>query len=74
MRVPVETIGASFHADPPITLFEGYAATNPSRTYDIASDVRFVMIKPPEPGQVVQAHLIVVQHWGEELRRLRPAH
>jgi serine/threonine-protein kinase len=70
MRVPLETSGATFHALPPVKLFEGYAAMNPSRTYDVAADGRFVMIKPAAANEAEQASLIIVQHWGEELKRL----
>jgi serine/threonine-protein kinase len=72
MRVPVETSGATFQASRAVVLLEGYAVTNPSRTYDVAADGRFVMIKPPAPGQTAQPGLIIVQHWAEELKRLVP--
>jgi hypothetical protein len=70
MRVPVEMDGPTFHASAPIRLFEGYAAPNPSRTYDVAKDGRFVMIKPAASNEADRRSLIVVQHWGAELRRL----
>jgi Tol biopolymer transport system component len=72
MRVPVETRGATFHAAASVKLFEGYTAASPSRTYDLAADGRFVMIRPPARDQTEQPNLVVVQHWGEELKRLVP--
>ena len=44
------------------------------RTYDIAPDgQRFLMIKDADSDQTaVPTSLIVVQHWGEELKRLVP--
>ena len=48
----------------------GYAATSPSRTYDVAPDGhRFIMIKP---DQTVASSLILIQHFDEELKRLAP--
>jgi hypothetical protein len=70
MRVPVGASGTSWHAGTPVKLFEGYAATSPSRTYDVAPDGnRFIMIKP---DQTAAASLILIQHFGEELKRVAP--
>ena len=43
------------------------------RTYDVGSDGRFLMVKGggTEPT-ATPAALVVVQHWGEELKRLVP--
>jgi len=49
-----------------------FAAGNPGRTYDISPDgQRFLMVKPGG-GSNQTASLIVVQNWGEELKRLVP--
>jgi len=70
MRAPVQVSGGSWHSGKPVKLFDGYAATNPSRTYDVGADGRFLMIKPPAPGPTGGPNLVVVQHWNEELHRL----
>lgn len=55
-------------------LFEGgfvpYVTGTP-RTYDVAPDGRFVMIEPNETASV-EASLILVKNWHEELKRLVP--
>ena len=43
---------------------------NFSRTYDVASDERFLMIEPPP---TTSGPLTIVLNWAEELRRLVPA-
>ena len=57
---------------PPRLLFEGgftpYEVNSP-RTYDVASDGRFLMI---EPTPSASAPLTIVLNWAEELRRLVP--
>ncbi len=59
----------------PRMLFEGgfvpYDANVP-RTYDVAPDGRFLMIKEGE--RQAPASLVVVQNWFEELKRLAPIH
>ncbi len=68
--------GPTWAATPPaLVVKEGYMVSpgNPGRTYDIAPDGRFLMIK----GRFFEATaapggLIVVQHWVEELKRLVP--
>lgn len=77
MRVGVER-GQTWAATVPTTLIkEGYffAAGNPGRTYDISPDgQRFLVIKPGGGSDQTAAppSLIVVQNWGEELKRLVP--
>jgi serine/threonine-protein kinase len=60
---------------PTILIKEGYFTVpggNPGRTYDISPDgQRFLMIKPGGESDQT-ASLIVVQNWGEELKRLVP--
>jgi serine/threonine-protein kinase len=72
MRVPVDASGISWHAGTPVKLLEGYAAISPSRTYDVAGDGRFIMIKPSAPDQTAAPSLKVVQHFDEELKRVAP--
>jgi serine/threonine-protein kinase len=72
MRVPVDIIGGSLHGGTPVKLFDGYAAINPNRTYDVAPDGRFLMIKPVVQSQAAP-NLVLVQHWDEELRVRVPA-
>jgi eukaryotic-like serine/threonine-protein kinase len=76
------TPGAAWTAGPPRELFAaptlmlgpiGNAAV--SRTYDVAPDgKRFLMLKTVEPATRSRRapHLVVVQHWFEELERLVP--
>lgn len=77
MRVGVER-GPSWAATTPTQLVkEGYRtiAGDNGRTYDIAPDgQRFLMIKEDGGADRTPAptSLIVVQHWGEELKRLVP--
>jgi len=60
----------------PTTLFEGpYGHNHTGRTYDIAPDgKRFLMIKAVGDADqtAVPTSLVVVQNWGEELKRLVP--
>lgn len=72
MSVPVVVNDVAFHSGTPVKLFDGYAAPNPSRTYDRADDGRFLMIKPAS-GPAAPPSLIVVQHWDEEVKRLAPS-
>ena len=57
----------------PEVLFEGgdYTLGRGGRTYDVSPNgQRFLMIK--EGGGNASGHLVVVQNWLEELRRLVP--
>jgi serine/threonine-protein kinase len=74
MAVPVQTT-PSFKAGTPQVLFKGvYLAPQNGRTYDVSPDgKRFLMIKAgPEIEAPVQASIIVVQNWLEELKRRVP--
>ena len=58
----------------PRMLFEGgFVPYDPNvpRTYDVASDGRFLMIQ--ESAQPAPQTLVIVQHFTEELKRLAPA-
>ncbi|MBI1874607.1 MAG: PD40 domain-containing protein [Acidobacteria bacterium] len=79
MAVPVEPRGAGWHAGPPAKRLEGryvmVVGGNPGRHYDVSPDGRrFLLIK--EAGTDPTAappQIIVIQHWGEELKRLVPS-
>jgi serine/threonine-protein kinase len=61
--------------NPTAVVKEGYLTMppNPGRTYDIAADGRFLMIKYADAsGTAAPASIIIVQHWVEELKRLVP--
>jgi len=72
MIVHTDTDGTSWHPGTPMKFLEGYAAISPSRTYDVASDGRFIMIKPSAPDQTAAPSLKVVQHFDEERKRVAP--
>jgi len=63
-----------FHVTAPTPLFpfvyRGYNAAD--RTYDVARDGRFVMIKDAPPTSE-KPHFVVVLNWFEELKRLTQA-
>jgi serine/threonine-protein kinase len=75
MTVPIR-IDKSFTAGNPAIVFEGsYAMPQGGRTYDVSPDGRrFLMIKEgaatDDDGS--RAHIILVQNWTEELKRLVP--
>jgi hypothetical protein len=77
MSVPVEK-GASFVARNPAVVFKGqYAPSLGGRNYDVSPDGRrFLMLKvgasDPEARSTPPAHIIVVENWTSELRRLVP--
>jgi hypothetical protein len=72
MSVPVDVVGATWHAGAPVKLFGGYMVTNPNRTYDRAADGRFLMIKAAASGQSRSLGLVVVQHWDDEVKARIP--
>jgi Tol biopolymer transport system component len=61
----------------PVTkLFEQsyLTSTEPTAwTYDVAPDGRFLMIEPTAPTQDAEAAIVVVQNFGEEIKRLMSA-
>jgi eukaryotic-like serine/threonine-protein kinase len=78
MRVAVEAKGTTWNNGTPMKLFERryYTGANSGRSYDVSPDgQRFLMIKEGEGSEKTAAPptLIIVQHWGEELKRLVPA-
>ena len=69
MAVPVQT-SPSFVAGTPLRLFGGgYFAAILGRTFDVAADGRFLMIRNPSlDAAATPASMIVVQNWFEELK------
>ncbi len=76
MAVPVDT-EPMFNAGAPEVLFEQqYFFFRSSRTYDVAPDGRFLMIKegaPTDDGAAPTAQIILMLNWFEELQRLVPS-
>ena len=75
MVVPVER-EPTFSAGAPEVLFDQqYYFDRSRRTYDLAPDGRFLMVKDSAVGDDAEgpaAQIILVQNWFEELRRLVP--
>jgi serine/threonine-protein kinase len=73
MTAEVATHQPALQFKPPRVLFEGGFVpfdANVPKTYDVAPDGRFLMIK--EDQRPAPASLVVVQHFDEELKRLVP--
>ena len=71
-------LGATFSSESVAKLVDGAAYTGSgafgsSRTYDVAADGRFLMIKSAAPDGGAVPSLFLVQHWFDELKRLAPA-
>jgi serine/threonine-protein kinase len=77
MAVRVNARGATWSADTPTKLFDSRYFTGVEDflpTYDVAPDGRFLMIKEAGADQSsALPHIVVVQHWFEDLKRLVPA-
>ncbi len=75
MSVAVTTKGSSFSASVPRKLFEGrYGGTTPARGYDVTGDGRrFLMTRLVDPPAPPPTQMILVQNFGEELKRRVPA-
>ena len=75
MAVTVET-EPTFNPGNPEVLFTGqYRASAPGRgpAWDVAPDGRFLMIRSAgATGQAAAPHIVVVENWVEELKRLVP--
>jgi len=73
MAVPVATT-PTFAAGTPHLLFEGpFRADGPSRSYDVTPDgQRFLMVQEVQRPPARVSQLVLVQNWGEELKRLAP--
>jgi serine/threonine-protein kinase len=74
VAVPILS-GATFASGTPVTLFDlPSTPTATARTYDVAPDGRFLVIKFPESGNSAGGLMVnVVINWLEELKQLRPA-
>jgi len=73
MRVGVEG-GSTWRTSAPDRLIEGryfYSNAGSARTFDIASDGRFLMVKPLATSASYN-QLVIVQNWQEELKRRAP--
>jgi len=68
--------GSTLVAGRPEVLFEGaYLPIGTGfRSYDVAPDGRFAMIKLGDAGNTSESapNIILVQNWAEELKRLAP--
>ena len=75
MFVAVTTTGTAFSAGAVRKLFEGrYGSTTPARGYDVTGDGRrFVMTRLVDPPPPPPSQMILVQNFGEELKRRVPA-
>jgi Tol biopolymer transport system component len=82
MTVPVER-GGIWQNGAPVQLFRGrYNFTGSAgaqtlggtvgRTYDVAPNGRFLMIKEAAANDSVTTNIVVIQNWTEELKRLVP--
>jgi Tol biopolymer transport system component len=65
------TATSAISAGPPQKLFEGrFGSTGPARGYDVTSDgKRFLMTRPAEAPPQPPGQMILVQSFGEELKR-----
>jgi serine/threonine-protein kinase len=76
MMVRFEEDGATWKPEPPVKLFDWPGTGGNTRSYDVAKDGRFLMLKPVEGEGSEQAaapsSLVVIQHFDEELKRLVP--
>jgi hypothetical protein len=71
------TLGDVFTAGRPRVLWEAVGARYPGgtggRTYDVAPDGRrFLMIQQRDLPQPPLTHVVLVQNWLDELKRLAP--
>jgi serine/threonine-protein kinase len=69
--------GSAWNASAPTKVLEGRyvvrTGSSTQRTYDVADDGRFLMLKAPGSDPTdTPPQLIVVQHFDEELKRLMP--
>jgi len=80
MMVVDVTLGDAFTASRPRVLWEAPSVRYPGgtggRTYDVTPNGRrFLMIQQRDPlPQPVLTHVVLVQNWFDELRRLVPSH
>jgi Tol biopolymer transport system component len=74
MAVPITTT-PTFSAGAPRMLFEGpFRIDGPFRTYDVTPDgQRFLMVQEIAQPAARLSHMVLVQNWTEELKRVVPA-
>ena len=76
MAVPVDTEPTFSAGDPEVLFEQQYFIARGGRTYDVAPDGRFLMIKvgaTTDDGSAPTTQIILVEHWFEELKRLVPS-
>src|SRR5258708_11239243 len=78
MSLAVQTTGATFVYGNPVKVFDNrYPMPTAFRSYDVSADgQRFLMIKEGATDDKTTAtpmHLVVVEHWFEELKAPMPA-
>jgi hypothetical protein len=57
----------------PVQLFEGDYLFSPGpRSFDVAPDGRFLMLRPAGDASASRPDVVVVLNWTEELKRLVP--
>ena len=73
MAVPITTV-PTFSAGTPRVLFEGpFRTDGPFRGYDVTADgQRFLMVREVSQSPARVDHMVLVQNWTEELKRLVP--
>ena len=75
MVVPVETEPTFRAGDPEVLFDQQYYVRRSDRTYDLAPDGRFLMVKASagiDDADGPATQIILVQNWFEELKRLVP--
>ena len=77
MRVPISALASSLKPGTPTQLFESSSyvfARTGQRSYDVAPDGRFVMLKNTDTSaaRTTAPRIVIVQNWFEELKRLVP--
>jgi len=78
--VGIEADGERLILGLPVELFEGrYYGAIPIRSYDVAPDGRFLLMKLPDEAvmtaiteELFPTRIRLVQHWFDELERLAP--
>jgi hypothetical protein len=75
MSVVVTATSSRFSAGVPTQLFEGvYGGTTPARGWDVTPDGRrFLLTRPIDLPPQPPSQMILVQNFGEELKRRVPA-
>ena len=75
MMATAVTTNREFSTGTPQKLFQGhFVASAASRSYDVAPDGRrFIMVQRREQVPLPVSHVVIVQNWTEELKRLTPA-